>query len=42
MVVEEILEATRGVIDAPQHVEWVSLPEEPIWFEADPTRITQG
>jgi len=41
MVVAEALETTRGFIDAQGHVESVSLPEMPLWFEADPTRITQ-
>jgi len=41
MVVAEALETARGFIDAQRHVESVSLPETPLWFEADPTRITQ-
>ena len=41
MIVAEALETTRGFIDARRHVESVSLPEEPLWFEADPARITQ-
>jgi signal transduction histidine kinase len=41
MVVAEALETTRGFIDPRGHVESVSLPETPLWFEADPTRITQ-
>jgi signal transduction histidine kinase/ActR/RegA family two-component response regulator len=41
MIVAAALEATRGFIDARRHVESVSLPDEPIWFEADPVRITQ-
>lgn len=41
MVVAEALETTRGFIDARRHVESVSLPEAPLWFEVDPTRITQ-
>ncbi len=41
MVVAEALETTRGFLDARRHVESVSLPETPLWFEADPTRITQ-
>jgi len=40
-IVAEALETTRGFIDARRHVVSVSLPEEPLWFEADPTRITQ-
>jgi signal transduction histidine kinase/ActR/RegA family two-component response regulator len=41
MVVAAALETTRGSIDARRHVESVSLPDEPLWFEADPARITQ-
>jgi signal transduction histidine kinase len=41
MVVAEALAATRGFIDARVHVESVSLPDEPLWFEADPMRISQ-
>jgi signal transduction histidine kinase/CheY-like chemotaxis protein len=41
MIVAEALETTRGFLDARSHVESVSLPETPLWFEADPTRITQ-
>jgi signal transduction histidine kinase len=41
MVVAEALETTRGFIDPRGHVESVSLPDAPLWFEADPTRITQ-
>jgi signal transduction histidine kinase/CheY-like chemotaxis protein len=41
MVVAEALTATRGFIDARRHVESVSLPDEPLAFEADPMRITQ-
>jgi signal transduction histidine kinase len=40
-VVAEALGATRSVIDARRHVESVSLPETPLWFTADPARITQ-
>ena len=41
MVVAAALETTRGFIDARRHVESMSLPAEPLWFEADPARITQ-
>ena len=41
MIVAAALETTRGFIDARRHVESVSLPDEPLWFEADPVRITQ-
>src|SRR3972149_12166583 len=40
-IVAEALATTRGFIDARRHVVSVSLPEEPLWFEADPARITQ-
>jgi signal transduction histidine kinase len=40
-VVAEAIEATRGSIDDRTHVMSVSLPDDPLWFEADPTRITQ-
>ncbi len=40
-VVAEAIEATRGFIDDRTHVVSVSLPDAPLWFEADPTRITQ-
>jgi len=40
-VVAEALETTRDLIDARTHVESVSLPEMPLWFTADPARITQ-
>jgi len=41
MIVAAALETTRGFIDARRHGESVSLPAVPLWFEADPTRITQ-
>ena len=40
-VVAEAIETTRGPIDDRTHVVSVSLPDDPLWFEADPTRITQ-
>jgi signal transduction histidine kinase len=40
-IVAEALETTRGFIDARGHVVSVSLPEEPLRFEADSTRIIQ-
>ncbi len=40
-IVAEALETTRGVIDVRRHVVSLSLPEEPLRFEADPTRIIQ-
>jgi signal transduction histidine kinase/CheY-like chemotaxis protein len=41
MIVADALTATRGFIDVRRHVESVSLPDEPLGFEADPMRITQ-
>jgi signal transduction histidine kinase len=40
-IVAEALETTRSSIDARGHVVSVSLPEEPLRFEADSTRIIQ-
>ena len=40
-IVAEALGSTRGVIDARGHRVSLSLPEEPLRFEADPTRIIQ-
>jgi len=40
-IVAEALETARGVIDARRHVVSVSLPEAPLCFEADSTRIIQ-
>jgi len=40
-IVAEALETARGVIDARGHAVSVSLPEKPLRFEADPTRIIQ-
>jgi signal transduction histidine kinase len=40
-IVAEALETTRGFIDARGHVVSVSLPEEPLRFEADSTRTIQ-
>jgi signal transduction histidine kinase len=41
MIVAAALETTRGFIDARRRRESMSLPAVPLWFEADPTRITQ-
>ena len=41
MIVAAALETTRGFIDTRRHGESMSLPALPLWFEADPTRITQ-
>jgi len=40
-IVAEALATTRGFSDARRHGVSVSLPEEPIWLEIDPARITQ-
>ncbi len=40
-IVAEALETARSFIDARGHAVSVSLPEEPLRFEADPTRIIQ-
>jgi CheY-like chemotaxis protein/two-component sensor histidine kinase len=40
-IVAAALETTRGFVDSRRHVESVSLPSEPLSFEADPARITQ-
>jgi signal transduction histidine kinase/ActR/RegA family two-component response regulator len=40
-IVAEAIETTRGFIDDRAHVVSVSLPDDPLWLEADPTRITQ-
>jgi signal transduction histidine kinase len=40
-IVAEAIETACGVIDARRHVVSVSLPEEPLRFEADSTRIIQ-
>jgi len=40
-IVAETLDISRSIIEARQHVVSVSLPEEPLGFEADPTRIIQ-
>jgi signal transduction histidine kinase len=40
-IVAEALATTRDFSDARRHGASVSLPEEPIWLEVDPARITQ-
>ncbi|HEY2988735.1 MAG TPA: ATP-binding protein [Candidatus Binatia bacterium] len=40
-IVAEALETARGSLEARGHAVSVSLPEEPLRFEADPTRIIQ-
>ncbi len=40
-VVETAVEASRPIIDAAGHVVRLALPEEPLWLDADPTRLAQ-
>ena len=40
-VAETAVEASRPVIDAARHALRLSLPEEPLWLDADPTRLAQ-
>ena len=40
-IVAEAIEATRSLIDGRAHVVSVSLPDDPLWLEADSTRLTQ-
>jgi signal transduction histidine kinase len=40
-VVAQAVESSRPLIEARQHQLQVVIPEEPIWLEADPTRLTQ-
>ena len=40
-VIETALEANRQVIEAKHHELVVNIADEPIWLEADPTRLTQ-
>jgi PAS domain S-box-containing protein len=40
-VVEMAVEASRPVIDAARHVVRLALPEQPLWLDADPTRLAQ-
>ena len=41
-IVAEALEVTRGFIDARSHLVSVSLADDPLWLEADSTRMTQA
>jgi signal transduction histidine kinase len=41
-IVTEALQTTLGFADARRHRVSVSLPEEPLWLEADATRLTQA
>ena len=40
-VAETAVEASRPVIDAAGHTLRLALPEEPVWLDADPTRLAQ-
>ncbi|HVK70740.1 MAG TPA: GAF domain-containing protein [Polyangium sp.] len=40
-VLESALETSRPLIEAAGHVFLVSLPTEPLWLSADPTRLAQ-
>jgi len=40
-VVQQGLEASQPMIDAAKHTLTVSLPEEDVWLDADPLRISQ-
>ena len=40
-VVETAVEASRPVIEASGHALKLALPEEPLWLDADPTRLAQ-
>src|SRR5262249_11051458 len=40
-VAETAVEASRPIIEASRHALKVSLPEEPLWLAADPTRLAQ-
>jgi PAS domain S-box-containing protein len=40
-VVAHAVETARPLIDARKHALTVSLPDEPVWLEADPIRIAQ-
>ncbi|WP_170319375.1 GAF domain-containing protein [Polyangium spumosum] len=41
VVLESALETSRPLIEAAGHVFLVSLPDEPLWLSADPTRLSQ-
>ena len=40
-VIETAVEASRPIIEAKKHCLRLAMPEEPIWLDADPTRLTQ-
>jgi signal transduction histidine kinase len=41
-IVTAALETVRGTVDARRHGLSVSMPEEPLWLEADSTRLTRA
>jgi PAS domain S-box-containing protein len=41
VIAETAVEASRPVIEAARHTLILTLPEEPIWLDADPTRLAQ-
>lgn len=40
-IIQSAIEASRPLIDASQHRLTVRAPDEPLWLEADPTRMAQ-
>jgi PAS domain S-box-containing protein len=40
-IIDAAIDAARPVIDARHHRLTVDLPEQPLWLEADPVRLTQ-
>ncbi len=40
-VVATAIEAARPIIDSKRHALSVTLPDEPVWWEADPVRLAQ-
>jgi len=42
MVLTSAMEATRASLDAQDHVLAIDLPDQPLWADADATRLTQA
>jgi CheY-like chemotaxis protein len=40
-VLETALDASRPILEASKHALELSLPDEPVWLNADPTRLSQ-
>lgn len=40
-VIEDAVEASRPTIEASQHTLSIAFPNEPVWVDADPTRLPQ-